>query len=386
MKVSSVAILLLSLFQDGSAFTSPLLKNSGNKVTQLKMAGFGGATTSKGKGKNKKKKSEQPKFDVSAALLRSEKLYDKLSTESTKAMMREEETDVLGDTIFSEFVVAARYNPPASNQKPIAGASSVSDWTPVGQICILRSRNNGNEDGRLPPQLTEAISANCREIHHAAVVGAPIFASLPRNDIEYSVETVDSFFKFVYDNVLEENSKKKNKNDKEAVENMTKKEARIELELEEDCSDLSQIKKAYRSLSFKFHPDRFVIRDIDSVSEDEIQKNEEKKKDAQEKYSRVKYAYELLIRSGVTANGSSSSPTSTSVTGNSWYASLGGRERTDFMGPLELIPLKTAQSDMERCIKTEGGYKSAVCGLDPELVNSFTIRNQSNAALYRSYL
>jgi len=373
----------------------------------LEMAGFGGGSTStstkgkvggtKSKKKGKKKKNDQASFDASAALLRSEKLYDQMSTEDAKKRSLYEESDTISnndETTFSEFVVAARYSPKQSQssnpQQRIAGSSSVCDWTPVAQICLLRSRHNTNEDNRLPPQLTEAISVNCREIHHAAIVSAPIFAALPRSDIEYSVETVDSFHKFVHDFVLEDSSSSSSNTnkDKDAIENMTLKEARIILKLEEGCSDLSIIKKSYRTLSFQYHPDRFIIRDTTADKADDLNNDndakkqmEEKKGEAQELFIKVKYAYELLIRSGVTATTTTASDSNNS--NNSWYAALGGRERTDFKGPLELIQLKKAQTSMDRCINGAEGYKSAICGLDPELVNNFTVRNQSNAALTR---
>lgn len=397
MKFAYSFVILFFTFHDGSSFTIPSSNLFGDfTTTQLHMAGFGGggattSTRSNKKSKNKKKKKkEQSSFDVSSAFLRSEKLYDVMALESAKQMMLEEDEGE-EENLFSEFVVAARYNPNSSNpqQQRIAGSNSVSDWTPVAQICLLRSRANTNEDSRLPPQLTEAISVHCREIHHAAVLSAPIFASLPRNDIEYSVETVDSFYKFVYDFVLEENNsnKKKGSSSHDDLENMTLKDARMELELEEGCSDLTLIKKAYRSLSFQYHPDRFIR----TKNNDDEKIEEDLKKKASEKFSKVKYAYELMIRSGVTAatSGSSSSPSSStsstvsSTSSSSWYASLGGRERTDFKGPLELLPLKEAQSRMDRCMRTQEGYKSAVCGLDPDLVTSFTARNQANVAQNR---
>jgi len=333
----------------------------------------------KARQKIKKRKSDQSPFDVSAALLRSEKLYDKLSTTATKEMLQEEENNKSSDKTFSEFVVAARYSPSSSNQQRLSGSSSVSDWTPVAQICLSRPRNSNDEDGRLPPQLTEAISIFCREIHHAAVTAAPVFASLPRNDVQYSVETVDSFHKFVYDFVLEERSSKKKHQDENSLENMSIKEAREELGLEDGCADLSLIKKAYRSLSFKYHPDRFISKDSDEKDEEMKVQIEKERQYAQSKFSKVKHAYELLLRSGVTATG----PQSSQVSGASWYASLGGRERTDFKGPLELIQLKVAQKNLEQRMSRGVGYESAICGLDPDLVNSFIARNQANAAKMR---
>lgn len=355
------------------------------------MAGFGGSSSSPSKaGKKSKKNKKQSgssksggdQFDVSAALLRSEKLYDKMTIESAKSMSRDDDDDDDAtaptgsdddNNLLSEFLVAARRSSSSSQQQ--LGSSSVSDWTPVAQVCLLRSRSTDNangEDGRIPAQLVEAVSAHCREIHHAAVVSAPVFSSLPRTEIQYSVEPIDSFHKFVYDAVLDDG---REKNKKTTSDLTSSKEARAVLGVEAGCNDLSVIKKAYRSLSFQNHPDRFsqVNTNDDNNNED----FETRKMEAKEIYTRVKDAYEFLQASGVTASSDNNG------SGLSWYESLGGRERTDFKGPLELIQIKEAQRGMERCLKTEGGYRSAVTGLDPEMVMNFIARNQANAAVSR---
>lgn len=352
------------------------------------MSSFGGVTSASKKNTKKSKKNKKQKsydqFDVSSALLRSEKLYDQLTTQCTKSMLNDDDgADSSDNTVLSEFLVAARYrySPSSQQQQRPIGSSSVSDWTPIAQICLLRSRNSC-DDGRIPPQLIEAVSVNCREIHHAAVISAPIFASLPRNQIQYSVEPVESFNKFVYDIVIEDmSSTKKRSND--AMDNMTTKEARLILDVDEGCTDLGQIKRAYRSLSFKYHPDRLLDLNSAGASGDNSNANDVEKKKAMDLYVEVKNAYEFLIRSGVTAAGKSSSATSPNSVGSnlSWYESLGGKERTDFKGPIELVPLKEAQCSMDRCVDKDGGYRSAIAGLDPELVMNFVARNQANAVM-----
>merc|ERR1712127_773884 len=105
-----------------------------------------------------------------------------MGTENAKQLLKDDDefstttSTTTDNLVLSEFVVAARYNPKSGS---IAGSSSVSDWTPVAQICLERSRfqKDNHDNDRLPSQLTEAISVHCREIHHAAVTAAPIFAS-----------------------------------------------------------------------------------------------------------------------------------------------------------------------------------------------------------------
>ncbi|KAG7357416.1 chaperone protein DnaJ [Nitzschia inconspicua] len=191
-----------------------------------------------------------------------------------------------------------------------------------------------------------------RELSHVASFGAPVFSKIARNQLQYSVESVDSFRKFVYDEVVE--GKAKQKQD----EVMTKAEARETLGLINNininnntttngASDISksEIKQAYRKLSFDLHPDRF-------------QGTPEECEAAAHQFSKVKIAYETL------------SSDVRGLDGISWYESLGGRARTGFVGPINLLPLAAAQEHLSRH-KAEG----AICGLDPVLVQSFVARH-----------
>lgn len=390
-------------------------------TTTLSMAGFGASssttTTKTKRSKKTKKQSSNNKndssFDVSAAFMRSEKLYDKIMIESTKSILSEEEeeedntystTSITSDddTITSEFIVAARRSIKSSSssssqkqqqqQSQSPTPTTGSDWIPVAQICLCRSRHSRVEyDGRIPPQLVQAVSALCREIHWAATISArSVFSSVPRKDVEYSVEPVESFYKFVYDVVLDDTSSGSSSASSSEQTTMitTTKEARAVLGVDETCTDINEIKRAYRTLSFKNHPDRFVVASSSSGSSD-VSEHEIQKAKAMETYTKVKDAYEMILRSGLTAVGKSSAATtnggssSGSGSGLSWYESLGGRERTDFQGPLELIQLKEAQKGFERCLKTENGYRSAIAGLDPEIIMCFVARNQANAVMSR---
>lgn len=287
-------------------------------------------------------------FDVAASLMRHEKLYDELSTEAAKALLDEENS--INDVVFSEYVVAARYDPEGAVPP---GVKSASDWVPVVQLCVSRPINQ-YEDGeeKTRARIRAAISAYRREICASAGLAAPIFNSLPRNMIQYGVEPHESFFRYVYEDVME------GKNDDETNDLvMTKREAREVLNLEPDCDDLDVIKRAYRSRSFEVHPDRF------SRSKD---RTEEEVRASSGAFAKAKLAYETL-RSGTRHESGGSSM--------SWYESLGGRARTDFVGPVELLPLAEA-----RAVVDGGKFRCAVVGIEHDTVRAFVARNQAAAA------
>jgi len=295
---------------------------------------------------SKSKASSSTPFDVSASLIRLEKKYDELLLNVAKELKKEEEDSESYSSwssgevemMTSEYVIAAR----ASSQK-----GSVPDWVPIAQLCLKRPESESHE-GASDAMVQTAISVYCRELSHLAAVGAPVFSTIARNDIQYSAESVDSFHKFVYDEVIEG---KAAKNPDQA---MTKAEARKTLGLLNDGADASEItksdiKQAYRKLSFELHPDRF------EGTPDEC-------KEATNQFGRVNLAYDTLS-SGVREEGVS------------WYESLGGKERTGFEGPVNLLPLGAAQETMTRH-KAEG----ALCGLDKDMVQSFVARHLRSAA------
>ena len=345
--------------QSRSTSTSTTISsNNDNAITLFAGMGMGmgGATKSKkkgGKNKNNNKSmgksaaSATTKFDVNASLLRLEKKYDDLLLGVAKDLRKEEEIAASGSSwmsgeiemMTSEYVIAAR----ASSQK-----GSVPDWVPIAQLCLKRPENLSHE-GASDEMVQTAISVYCRELSHLAAVGSKVFSTIARNDLQYSVESVDSFHKFVYDEVVEG---KANKSPDQA---MTKAEARKTLGLvvndSDDASEISKkdIKQAYRKLSFELHPDRF-------------EGTPEECKEATNQFGRVNLAYDTLS-SGVREEG------------KSWYESLGGKERTSFVGPVNLLPLGAAQETMTRH-KAEG----ALCGLDPTMVQTFVARHLRSAA------
>ncbi len=320
---------------------------------QIHAAGMGMASSSKKKkgAASKKKKKGKSSFDVSKSMLKSEKLYDELLKEATKAL--DEDHPQFGVTMTTEYIIAARLNPDVEKSS-VPGASSISDWVPVAQLCLARPIDHGSNDHSAveKERLSRAISLYCREINYVATLGSSLFKSIPRNLIQYSAEDIDSFYKFVYEDVIEG---KNNDADNEDV--MTKAEARTVLKLSEDCNDLAEIKKAYRKLSMQYHPDRFV--GIERTKEEEDKSNDA--------FAKVKIAYESL-NSGIR----------TSYDGDkkvkSWYESLGGRARTDFIGPIDLVSVDVAKEELSR-----RDNQCALAGLVPETVMAFVTRNQMAA-------
>jgi DnaJ-class molecular chaperone len=205
----------------------------------------------------------------------------------------------------------------------------------------------------------------------AASLAAPVFNSVPRSQIQYSIEPLDSFHKYVYDSVIEGKGNKSGSGSDSAV--MTKADARLVLGLEEGCNDLSLIKKAYRNKSFALHPDRFVG----------VERSDGEIKSASDNFAEVRCAYDTLS-SGIRNSDNAANTVENGMTGEtskgsssnsrSWYESLGGKARNGFFGPVELISVEKAKEQM-----TTKAYKSAVAGLNHDTVMSFVARNQAAA-------
>ncbi|KAL7518741.1 hypothetical protein ACHAWX_003551 [Stephanocyclus meneghinianus] len=336
-----------------------------NRYTSLSMVASGsgmgmGVQTKKGQSskgmgkkstssKNDKKNGTSQSFDVAKSLTKSEKLYEELLTESAKAYHAADEFDEDNLDVTSEYVVAARAKPGSTS------LTAASDWIPVAQICIIRPIHDEEKDGELDPSVPAAVSYYCREINHAACLASPsTFNSLPRNVVEYSVEPNDSFFKYVYEEVIRGKSSSGSFEDGGSTVLMTKSKAREILGLQAGCKDPGIIKQAYRKMAFDLHPDRFV----------NIERTQEEIDASSNKFLSVKIAYEALtsgVRGSVDANGDA----------KSWYESLGGKSRTEFFGPIDLMPMEKAGA---LCNKA---FKSAVACIDPDLTMAFVARNQA---------
>ena len=201
---------------------------------------------SKGMGKKSSKdnKKNGASFDVAKSLIKSEKLYDELLTESSKAHAAAEYEDDIVD-ITTEYVVAAR-------AKPGTSSGAASDWIPVAQVCIVRPVHGEDKDGQLDDSVHTAVSYYCREIHHSACRAShSTFQSLPRNQVEYSVEPYSSFVKYVYEEVIEGKSSSGNFEENGASIAMTKSKARQVLGLDIGCKDPTLIKQTYKKLMFE---------------------------------------------------------------------------------------------------------------------------------------
>eukprot|EP00984_Skeletonema_dohrnii_P009602 scaffold3676_cov103-Skeletonema_dohrnii-CCMP3373.AAC.3 len=340
----------------------PIIPSAATTTTTLAAGGgMGMATKPKGKkkgGKKDKKKSTSQPFDVSAALIKNEKLYEELMAENTKALMND---DDYGDIdLTTEYIIAARAKPDGSS--PSSTFVGASDWVPVAQLCIVRSisqddNKDDDHESVMESTLTAAVSYFCREINYLGCLSAPsAFKSLPRNNVEYGIEPIESFMKHVYEDVIEgknsNNGSSNGSSSSSSSNGMSKAQAREILELDAGITDTAMIKTAYKKQSFKYHPDRISEEDREALSE---------------RFYDIKQAYETL-NSGVrnkVVNGSQ----------HSWYASLGGRDRNDFLGPISLLSMEKAGA---LCNKA---FKSAVVGIDPDLTMAFVARNQSAARL-----
>jgi len=343
------------------------------------MGGFSAKTS-----KPKSTGSATSSFDVNASLLKLERLYDELVGEANRAMMDsavdvddDDDTAGLLDSITSEYMVAARYVPIATSKNPsLPGSVAISDWIPVSQLCIVRpihtyetSTERGHSSFGLDADVQAVISSYCREIYLAASLAAPIFNSVPRNQIQYSVEPLDSFQKYVYDAVIEGKGNKNGSGNEATI--MTKADARLVLGLDEGCNDVSLIKKAYRTMSFSLHPDRFVS----------VERSDEEIKRASDEFAKVRCAYDTLS-SGIRNNDNSGNVVETGAVGEtsktnsnrSWYESLGGKARNNFFGPVELMSVDKAKEHI-----TTKAYKCAIAGLNHDTVMSFVARNQAAA-------
>jgi DnaJ domain len=311
-----------------------------NSLAQ-EMAGRGMGMASPAKKKNGSTKKNNgatatTPFNVNASLSRLEKKYDELTRAAAKSLHKEEDDDDDNDIVTTEYVVAAR------------AEGYVGDWVPIAQFCLARTASQASSsEGVSDPLIRATVSYYCREFSHVATLGSRVFQSVPRNLLQYAVESTDSFHKHVYETALQGKNDDANNNNV-----MTKQEARLVLNLSEvingGADDASEIKRTYRTMSFQWHPDRFVGTDRSPADIDA----------AAEHYSRIKLAYETLT-SGVRDEG------------KSWYQSLGGRARTDFVGPLQLLSLDAAKEAIEA-----SGVATAVCGLDRELVQGFVARSQ----------
>ena len=366
---------LLYLAAGGRGMSNKSTKSSNEKVTGMGMGSIS---------KNKEKKgapigstNNNTPFNVNASLARLEKKYDYLTKANAKVIRRKDDDDDDDDNE-GEKTVASTETPDGDNDElndkqidivdieedyiivtseyvvAIRAEGYVDDWVPIAQFCLARtSQQAAVSDGVTDPAIQAGVSYYCRELSHVATLGSRIFQSIPRNLLQYSVETLDSFHKHVYETTISTNGGSSNnkKDDPNNTNSMTKLDAREVLELiNGDAEDKSAIKRAYRTMSFAYHPDRFI--GIDRTTE-EIEV-------AHTKYLRIQLAYDTL-NSGIRNTNSTSSI--------SWYQSLGGKARTDFVGPISLVSIDSGKSILET-----NQIESAITCMSPSIVQTFVAR------------
>lgn len=344
------------------------------------------SNNSKGMGKkNSPSEDTTTKFDVAKAWNKLQRSYDEIMADSNKSSgsSSDEDWDEATMEITTEYIVTARSK---SGLSSTASASNInnnnsayrssSDWVPVAQVCIVRpihleenEAQSGHGGSAIVSPTQAAISYYCREISYAATLAAPILKSLPRNAIEYGYEPIDSFMKFVYSDVISGKTESFVNGDNEKV-SMTKSKARQILQLDDGCNDASLIKRSYKKLSMAYHPDRFINSD----------KTKEEVDESTHQFTLVKMAYEAL-NSGVRNNNgggdegeaTNGDDSSSSLRRSSWYESLGGKSRTEFVGPIELLSVDTAS------LLCNKAFKCGVIGLDSDITMAFVVRNQALA-------
>jgi hypothetical protein len=346
--------------------------SSSNSKTKKQKAPSSGTSKKSSSSPSSSAKSTTP-FDVAASVLRHEKVYDKLLLQAAKRMASEESDDYDDESDSHhhvlEFVVAAR------------DGNVLPDWVPIGQLVVavdpnsrhggaLLSLDGGDDDDRAEALLARAgVSAHCRELHHVAGLASNLFRSIPRQHMKYSVEPAGSFNKHVYDKVIEV----------PAATEMSTVEARRVLKIEEGGT-LHDLKLQYRRRSMECHPDRVRHRPSSSSTDGSASASAIASAESgagaaaaasdggSDEFSRVKLAYETLLGSGAMRRD-----------GSTWYESLGGRERSDFVA-VELMSLREA-ADAGFGVEdsdSDSGIRSAVMGLDPSLVQSFVARSRAS--------
>ena len=227
---------------------------------------------------------------------------------------------------------------------------------PIAQLAILTSSTSTPTESST--SLSQAVSVNRRELKFCAETAAKgAFGSVDAQDLEYAIEPINDFFEYVHDAVFE-------RKDKPVEEGgvMDRGLARTTLGLE-GGEDAAAVKKAYRKMTMKYHPDRFVGS------------TDAEKEEGTVLFNAAVKAYEALTSGGAehTASGS-------------WYESLGMKSgRTEFKKIEPTLPVaepvkpagEGEEGEEEKVVEFE--WQAAVRGLDPEVVNFFVARGSTNA-------
>jgi len=217
-----------------------------------------------------------------------------------------------------------------------AGSKEFADWVPVAIIAV-----KCGVEYQPGPLVPGAVGSNVKIVLEAACQSFAGMRKLDRAAIEYAYENLDSFQTHVYDGLFGRSERRA-------------KAAEV-LGVAADASP-GDVKKAHRKLMMDLHPDRFVGDDEGAAT-------------AQERMLEVQEAYGEMGGGQGTSSGS-------------WYASVGGKARVDFSGPLEkesLGPLGKERMGQSMALES-GGWRTAVFPFEPTLTQEFITRNIARAA------
>ena len=326
---------------------------SKSKGGTAKSSGFGGGG---GAGGAEKKGTT----DAAKALLaRSEKLFEELEEVAAAEGASADEEDSGGgnsdssDLILRYFIVAARLKGEKERQAATGAVKQLIDWVPVVQLAVLGQQRLKVQDEEF---LGKATSALARETLHALTSAVPsLKAAVGGPMLEYSAEPMSSFEKFIY--VMYDKSFVE-----KGQEAMTRAEAAAAFEIDSpDEIDAGELKRQYRKLSAALHPDNNL--GLEGAEAEAVA----------ERFRKVQEAYIVLgsqVVSGEAGAGEAGKAAS-------WYESVGGGDRLDFMGPLEMGSVGKAARGAELG-HALGGWSQAVCSIEPDITQFFASRNAAS--------
>eukprot|EP00897_Mesotaenium_endlicherianum_P001757 jgi/Mesen1/1609/ME000134S00724 len=167
-----------------------------------------------------------------------------------------------------------------------------------------------------------------RELAECAVRGAKTLQQVPREQLEYAYESIDSFYTHVVGQASEV-STGAGEECPYAILGLTR------------GADSAEVRTAYRALAAAHHPDRHINGN---------------QLEAEEQFKKVKEAYEVIRSTGLEGAAALGSN----------YAAIGGNQREGLSEPLSLAGIKPGGS-------LPAGMQVAVRPLNPDLVQRFLL-------------
>eukprot|EP00668_Euglena_longa_P040608 GGOE01053464.1.p1 GENE.GGOE01053464.1~~GGOE01053464.1.p1 ORF type:complete len:457 (+),score=71.06 GGOE01053464.1:138-1508(+) len=263
--------------------------------------------------KSTKVKPKKPSIDTKALLRQSEKEHEKLC--STYGH------DTSSDIVLAEYIVAARSKATGKAEPSLSG------WVPICSTVVV-ANTMAQKQLRKPVLIAHL----CREFSETLAQISPVLRAYPRKDLEYSLEPWSSFDTYV-------------------LNRKSTKDAALFAELGlQPGADSSDIKAAYRKLASQLHPD--LHRANPAVQE----ANSARMRRIQEAYTALGGGY--------------------GESRDCWYASLGGRARTEFSGVVDLSGVKMGGELLGLDLPFElGGLRCAVSPLPTHVPAEFLQMN-----------